>query len=186
MRELISQEREKDKRQEVQRTAEAQFAERQAAYRESEEKARSEHEDFDDMVHSIDDLDFSQAPVVLNAILTSDSRALLTYELAKDRELAEKIQTLGSSQSSVDQLEAVRLIARIEGRLAVQSITPHVSPKPKPPVVSKAPPPGTPIAARGSAPVRTVPQIEKEMAATSDQRQYDRLVKERATLLGKN
>lgn len=148
----------------AQETEQRRQAEAQTKYTESENKFKAEHPDYEDVVSDIDDLSFGRAAV--EAIVRSDAKAALTYELAKDRTIAERIATLSRSQNIADVLESVRMIGQVEGRISLPK-----TPAPKPqPVVSKAPPPGKPVGSKSGGP----PPVDhlKAMYSTSDNRVY--------------
>lgn len=150
----------------------------QKAYADSEKEVRKQHSDYDEVLGSIEDLIFG--PAAIFAITNSDKKAKLSYAIASQPELAQKIHDLSNSKEPVDHLRAVRLIGLVEGKLLAPTAE-----APKPPVVSKAPPPGKPIAARAGAATRTAAQILDEYSSTGDMTKAHKLAAEYEKLTGK-
>lgn len=90
------------------------------------------HDDFDDVVESVDDVLMS--PVIQQAILSSDNGPELMYELAKNRAEYERI-------NSLEPVAAARAIGRLEAKLSAES----TEKRSEPVKTTKAPKPLAPV-----------------------------------------
>ncbi len=142
-------EAQKAKLAEAQQTAVKTYAEREKAF-------SAEVKDFKEAVAEIDDIVFPGA--VLDAVTSSELGPQITYELAKNREEAERIAKLppGAAYMAIGEL-----VATIKARAS--------APKPEPKKLTKAPQPITPVGAKGG----TVEKSLHEVAATGSQSEYE-------------
>jgi len=109
------------------------------AWEAKKEAAREKYEDFDDALESA-----NASPIVLQALLESDTGADLAYHLATHPKELKEINTLGTRA-------AIHALDALEQRLT--------APKPKP--TSKAPPPLVPVAPSAGAHVVVDSRIEE-------------------------
>lgn len=152
-------------------------------YAQSEVKAREDHDDYDAVMAEVSDLKFG--PVAIFALTDSGLRAELAYEISKDPKLAKQIAQLSTSDDPAHHLRASRMIGKIEALLEARSSSPVAEPEPKPPVVSKAPPPGKPLNGKAGGGTRTAKMILDEYSSTGDFAKANKLNDEYRKLTGK-
>lgn len=116
--------------------AKSEYQKQVESYQSKVSEIKKTHNDFDEVMEDVDDIIVS--PSVQQIILDSDLGPALAYELAKNKGEFERINKLNP-------LTAAKEIGKIEARLSNQSESK------KEIKTTKAPPPVSPIASRGSA-----------------------------------
>jgi hypothetical protein len=154
-REKAAREREeRDKLIKEHETAQKTYAERVAAF-------AKEVEDYHEVIEGIDDIIFP--PAALDAITSSELGAQIAYELAKNREEAERIAKLPPGR-------IYREIGKLEARLEAKASAPKTEAQPK--KTTNAPHPITPVGGKASG-------APKRLEDAKTQAEFEAMVRER-------
>ena len=127
-------------------------------------EATKEFPDFESVAFAAE-IPYGESPVLAEAVATSPLFSKVAYHLGKNPELAKSIAKMGP-------VETARAIGRIEAMLEAEDAPPLTNNSPKPTkIVSKAPPPITPVNANSGV-VKKAPEDE------TDEEYYRRREKE--------
>jgi hypothetical protein len=133
----VKQELASAKQAEREQALKSEVEERVTKFKDNQEKFKADHEDFDKVVSSVDDIQMSGQ--MQDAIIDSDDSAKLMYELSKNPEEFERIALIE------DPKKMLRELGKFEARFS------KVESKPEPKTKSDAPKPLTPVKATGTA-----------------------------------